>query len=76
MRSILDYGCLAYKSASQAIRTCTEAFKTSPISALQVEVSDMLLRIRTDQIMAAYWVSFEGHGALHPTKATLQELGT
>lgn len=79
MRSVLDYGCLAYMSASetrlkeldrqqtQAIRTCTGA------SALQVEVSEMPLKIRRDQIMLTYWANLEGHGTLHPTKAILQE---
>lgn len=85
MRSVLDYGCLAYMSASetnlkkldreqsQAVRTCTGAFKTSPISVLQVEVGEMPLGIRRDQIMLTYWVSLEGHGALHPTRAILNE---
>lgn len=85
LRSVWDYGCLAYMSASetrlkelereqaQGIRTCTGALKTSPISALQVEVSEMPLKIRRDQIMLTYWANLEGHGTLHPTKAILQE---
>ena len=28
---------------------------------------------RRDQVVLAYWVSLEGHGALHPTRALLQE---
>lgn len=63
MRSVLDYGCLTYISASettlkeldreqtQAIRTCTGAFKTSPIPTLHEEVSEMPLKIRRDQII-------------------------
>ena len=52
------------REQSQAICTCTGAFKTSPISALQVEVGKMPLRVRRDQIMLAYWVNFEGHSQL------------
>ena len=33
----------------------------------------MPLGIRRDQIMLAYWVSLEGHGALHQARAILHE---
>ena len=51
IRSVLDYGCIAYGSAAksslkklevvqaQALRTCCGAFETTPLSALQVELS-------------------------------------
>jgi len=61
MRSVFDYGC-AYGSASksllnkldvmqnQALRICSGAVKTSPVAAIQVEVGEMPLYLRRDQL--------------------------
>ncbi len=57
IRSVLDYGSIVYDSAAktllkfdviqaQALRLCCGAFKTTPVSALQVEVGEMPLQIR------------------------------
>lgn len=57
MRSTMDYGCIAYMSAAechlkkidvdqaQALRTCSGAFRTSPVAAIQVEMGEQPLRI-------------------------------
>ncbi len=53
VRSVLDYGCVVYGSAAetslrklddiqhQVLRLCTGAIKTTPITALQVEMGEM-----------------------------------
>lgn len=53
----MDYGCIAYMSAAechlkkidvdqaQALRTCSGAFRTSPVAAIQVEMGEQPLRI-------------------------------
>ncbi len=46
IRSELDYGSIVYDSAAKALRLCCGAFKTTPVSALQVEVGEMPLQIR------------------------------
>lgn len=87
MRTASDYGCLVYMSASetnlkkldveqaqaQALRICTRAFKTSPVTAIQVEAGEMPLSIRRVKIILAYWTNLQGHSMVHPTKTVLQE---
>lgn len=80
IRSVFDYGCVAYGSAarsvlrcldvlqSEALRVCCGAFKTSPVSALQVEMGEMPLDLRRTQVSVNYWVHLGGHGDAHPTK--------
>jgi len=58
MRSVFDYGCIAYMSAAetnlkqldvlqaQALRICSGSFKSSPVSSMQVEMGEMPLGIR------------------------------
>ncbi len=58
LRSVLDYGCIVYGSASismlkkldliqaRALRCITGAIKTTPISAMQVEIGESPLDIR------------------------------
>lgn len=72
IRSILDYGCIAYGSAAEtqlkkldviqstAMRVCLGAMKTSPISALQVEMGEMPLELRRKQIAVTYWINLQG----------------
>ena len=84
IRSVLDYGSAAYGSAAktslkklevvqaQALRLCCGAFKTSPVSALQVEVGEMPLYLRRKQIMMNYWANLQGHSEeRHPTTRVL-----
>ncbi|XP_050975638.1 uridine 5'-monophosphate synthase isoform X1 [Labeo rohita] len=85
MRSVLDYGCIAYMSAAesnlreldvlqaQALRICSGAFKSSPVSSMQVEMGEMPLRIRRIELMMAYWVSLQGQNGKHPVKSILKE---
>ena len=85
MRSVLDYGCIAYMSAAesnlkrldalqaQALRICSGAFKTSPVSAIQVEMGEMPLRIRRVKLMLAYWVNLQGQYDSHPAKSLLAD---
>ena len=81
---MLDYGCIAYGSAAktsykklevvqaQALRLCCGAFKTTPASALQVEMGEMPLRIRHKQLMMNYWTNLQGHSEdHHPTTKVL-----
>lgn len=83
MRSVFDYGCIAYMSAAesnlkkldviqaQALRICSGSFKTSPVSAMQVEMGEMPLGIRRVKLMMAYWVNIQGQSESHPAKSLL-----
>lgn len=85
MRSVFDYGCIAYMSAAesnlkkldvlqaQALRICSGSFRTSPVSSMQVEMGEMPLSIRRMKLMMAYWVNIQGQIESHPTKRTLLE---
>ncbi len=57
----------------QVLWMCTRAFKSSPVSALQVETGEMPLCIGRVKIMLAYWINLQGHSGVHPTKAILQD---
>lgn len=84
IRSVIDYGCTIYQSASrtlfkrldviqsQALRLCCGAFKTTPVAALQVEMNEMPLDIRRNQIALTYWANLKGHKESHPTQKVLQ----
>ncbi|XP_049904182.1 uncharacterized protein LOC126392679 [Epinephelus moara] len=84
IRSVLDYGCIVYESASktmlkkldsiqyQALRVCCGAKKTTPVSALQVEMGEMPLEIRREQISLIYWAHLRGHGENHPAQNILK----
>ena len=58
---------------AQALRVCSGAFKTSPVSALQVDIGETPLELRRKQLMANYWANLQGHKYSHPTKGVLQE---
>lgn len=77
IRAVLDYGYIAYSSAAktslkklevvqaQALRLCCGALKTTPVSALQVEMGELLL-------MMNYWTNLQGYSEDHnPTKKVL-----
>uniref|UniRef100_A0A3B5PS67 C2H2-type domain-containing protein n=1 Tax=Xiphophorus maculatus TaxID=8083 RepID=A0A3B5PS67_XIPMA len=67
IRSVLDYGSLAFGSASetllkkldiiqyQALRLCTGAIRTTAISALLVEMGEIPLYLRRLQLRLSYW---------------------
>lgn len=81
---MFDYGCLVYCSANktnlikldriqyQASRICCGACLTSPVSAVQVEMGEMPLQIRRQQLMASYWANLRGQSENHPTKKVLR----
>ena len=63
VKSLLDNGCIAYGSAlikklevvqAQALRLCCVAFKTSPVSTVQVEMGEMPLHLRRKQLKMNY----------------------
>ena len=79
-----DYDCIAFMSAAeihlkklvlqaQGLRICSGSFKTSSVSAMQVEMGEMPLRIRRLKLMLAYWVNLQGHCDTHPAKSVLKD---
>ncbi len=57
---------------AQALRLCCGAFKTTPVSVLQVEEGEMPLQIRRKQLMMNYWVNLQGYSEdHHPTVKVL-----
>ena len=86
MRPVFDDGCVAFMAEAesnlkkldvlqaQALRICSGAFKTSPVSAMQVEMGEMPLRIRRVKLMLAYWVNLQGHSDSHPVKSIFERL--
>ena len=66
IRSILDYGCTAYNTASrklkekldkiqsQALRICTGAMRITATAALQVDCSEMPLALRREAMQLKY----------------------
>ena len=85
MRSVMDYGCISYGSASktslskldgmhsQAIRIISGAMKSSPVAAIQVEVGEMPLHLRRDQLALVYWANVRGHKENHMSQTVLRE---
>jgi hypothetical protein len=80
LRSSMDYGSIAYGSAAQtslkkldviqaqALRICRGALRTSVVAAMQVELREMPLNLRRQQLFMTYWVNLQGHKFTHPTK--------
>lgn len=66
IRSVLDYGCFVYGSASKsvldrldvlqarALRLCCGAFRTSPVPALLIEMGEMPLWLRRIKLGLQY----------------------
>lgn len=83
IRSALDYGSVAYGSAArnhlkkldvlqaQSLRVCCGAFKSTPVSALQVQTEEMPLELRRKQLIMNYWINLQGQANDHPAKQTL-----
>jgi len=80
IRSVIDYGSIAYDTASSktksrldhiqsnALRICCGAFKSTPLSALQVDCGQPQLRLRRFRMMSDYAIkvqSLPDHPAAH-----------
>ena len=55
----------------KALRLCCGACKTTPVAAIQVEMGDMPLRLRREQLALVYWTNLKGHNSDHPSKNVL-----
>lgn len=85
IRPIIDYGSLIYSLASesilkkvsgiqsQALRIGSGAFRTSPDSAMLVEMAELPLKLRRLKLKMAYWCSVRGQVDTHPVKEVLQK---
>ena len=83
VRSVFDYGCFVYGSAAtthlkkldviqhKALRLCICAYKSTPVASLQVEMGEMPLRMRRDQLSLVYWTNLRGHKIDHPGQRVL-----
>lgn len=88
IRSVFDYGCMAYRSAAesnlklldaiqaQALRVCCGAVRSSPVASLQVETAEMPLHFRRLALSAVYWSNLKGHKESHPTVSVLHDCST
>jgi len=56
---------------AQSLRICCGAYPTTPIAAMQVEINEMLLNIRRQQLMAVYWANLISQDEMHPTRKIL-----
>ncbi len=45
---------------------CFEEYRSSPVSALQVEVGEMPLNLRRQQLTAVYWAYLMAQDYSHP----------
>jgi ribonuclease HI len=86
VRSVIDYGCIAYDNASEAIKTkldriqsqalkiCCGAMKSTAISAMQVECGEAPLQIRRDGQINKYNIKINAIKD-HPTAQISQIRG-
>jgi ribonuclease HI len=84
IRSVIDYGCEAYHSASSsvlskldriqsyALRICCGAMKCSPVSALQVECGEKPLELRRESFQLKYAIKVKTIKD-HPAAGILKE---
>uniref|UniRef100_A0A3B5Q0T1 Reverse transcriptase domain-containing protein n=1 Tax=Xiphophorus maculatus TaxID=8083 RepID=A0A3B5Q0T1_XIPMA len=84
IRSVFDYGSIVFGSASdtllkkldsiqyQALRLCTGAVRTTPTSALLIEMGEMPLNLRRLQLKSNYWCNLKGHDGNHPCQDILK----
>ena len=90
IRSIIDYGCVAYNTASstplrkldniqnQAFSICCGTMKCSSSAALQVECGEMLLALRRESFTSKYAVkvkAIESHPADDILKPSIKKIG-
>lgn len=81
IRFILDYGCASYGTdasfvlkkldviQSKALRVCSGAFITTPISALLVEMGELLLSLRRCKLGLQYLMKIRGQAETDPVKS-------
>lgn len=84
IRSILDYGCIAFNSATkeskdkldrvqhQALRICCGAMKCSSVAALEVECGEQPLKLRREGLQNKYGIRIT-HIEGHPTAVILSK---
>jgi len=84
LRSRIDYGCLAYNSASdtqkkrldvianKALRICVGALPQSAISTLQLETGELPLQQRRNWLMMKYYHKLKQYSVSHPLYLSLQ----
>ncbi len=72
VRSILP-GLRRKRVQAQSLRKCCGAFRSSPISALQVEVGEMPISLRKLKLTMNYWIHVKGHSEIHPVKDILKD---
>lgn len=85
IRSSLDYGCVIFGAAAKstfsklnrvqakALRVCSGVFRTTPISALLVEMGEMPCGIRRDKLGLHYWAKVRGIIYSSAVKSILKE---
>jgi len=83
IRSIIDYGCMIYGSASEtllrrldriqyrALWICLGASKTTPVNALLVEANEMPLSLRRVKLSLVYLSSLKSYTGKHIAKDVL-----
>ena len=54
-------------------RVAFPCIRTTPTSALQVEMGEMPLELRRTQLSIKYWVNLKGHNEDHPTHDILKQ---
>ena len=84
IRSAIEYGLIVYGSAAysslqkidrvqaQALRICCGAVRSTPVSALQVEVGEIPIFLRRKQLIVNYRANLQGHKDTHRTKQTVK----
>jgi len=82
IRSKLDYGAIVYGSArksylkivepvaNQALRICLGAYRTSPVSSLQVFAHELPVELRREQLSLPYCTKLKSN-TLNPTHKTV-----
>ncbi len=85
IRAAIGYGSMVYSSAcktqplkweaiqSQAMQICYGAFRSSPLSAVHVEMDEMPQEICRLKLRMRYWISIKGHSDSHPVKMVLKD---
>ncbi len=84
IRSIIDYGSFVYRSASKNVldrfdvlqtrdmRICCGAFRTSPVSALLIDMGEMPLWLRHIKLGLQYWIKLSGCNYTYPARCLLE----
>jgi len=84
IRSSFDYGCFVWGSAAKsslgkldvlqarALRLCCGAYRTSPVSALLMEMGEMPLFLRQIQLGLQYWIKLSGSSQAFPVRCMLR----